>query len=45
VAVRERLGLSTGYPLELVGGAIVLRPADAAAVIGVDLPKGRTTRA
>jgi AbrB family looped-hinge helix DNA binding protein len=31
-AVREKLGLSTGHQLELelVGGAIVLRPADAA---------------
>src|SRR3954453_3905552 len=30
-AVRERLGLSTGHQLELVGGAIVLRPTGAAA--------------
>ena len=29
-AVRRKLGLSTGYQLELVGGAIVLRPACAA---------------
>src|SRR4051812_35690858 len=29
--VRERLGLSTGHQLELVGGAIVLRPTGAAA--------------
>src|SRR4051794_26320180 len=32
--VRERLGLSTGHQLELVGGAIVLRPTGAAGMDG-----------
>src|SRR5436305_979579 len=40
VAVREKLGLSTGHQLELelVGGAIVLRPAGALGAVPAELP-------
>src|SRR5690348_13716901 len=40
VAVRKKLGLSTGYQLELelVGGAIVLRPAGAPGPVPAELP-------
>ena len=39
-AVRKKLGLSTGYQLELelVGGAIVLRPAGAPGPVPAELP-------
>jgi hypothetical protein len=42
-AVRRKLGRSTGYQLELelVGGAIVLRPAGAASPAPAELPATR----